>query len=68
MLKVPRASISNTVLKPLVESFDAEARKFPAAPFTRISSLPNFSIVAATTLLQSSAFLTSPDSLAQVPY
>jgi len=68
MLKVPSVSISRTVLKPLEDIFAAEAKKLPAAPLTNTSSLPNFSTAAATTLLQSSGFLTSPASEMHEPY
>lgn len=36
-LKTPMASISMTVLKPLSRMPSAVAKKFPAAPFTRMS-------------------------------
>jgi hypothetical protein len=48
MLKVPNVSISKTVLKPLAVSFSAEAKKLPAAPLTRMSSLCYSSKTALT--------------------
>jgi hypothetical protein len=38
MLKVPMASIASTVSKPLGVKSSAGAKKFPAAPFTRMSN------------------------------
>jgi len=40
ILNVPIVSISITVLKPFMLSFSILAKKFPAAPLTRISILP----------------------------
>jgi len=68
MLNVPTVSISRTVLKPFDDSFEAVARKFPAAPLISTSMLPNFFTVFSHTLLQSSIFLTSPGSEWQTPY
>ena len=36
-LKVPSRSISTTVLKPFADKVSNGAKKFPAAPFTKIS-------------------------------
>ena len=60
MLKVPRVSISSTVLKALELNLLADARKFPAAPLIKISSLPKISTHFVTPALQDSAFLMSP--------
>ena len=38
-------SISSTVLNPFGDNLDADARKFPAAPFTRTSILPSSSTI-----------------------
>lgn len=50
------------VRKPLGDKFSGSARKFPAAAFTRISSLPKCLIVESTTLAASSCLRTSPSS------
>ena len=47
-------------LIPFGESFSAVAMKFPAAPLTNMSTLPNFFTTSATTYLQSLMFDTSP--------
>jgi hypothetical protein len=44
MLNVPNVSISSTVLNPLTDILEAEAKKLPAAPLTRMSNLPKVSI------------------------
>jgi hypothetical protein len=44
----------------LLDILSAVARKFPAAPFTRISILPYLSKVYLTTYLHDSIFDTSP--------
>jgi hypothetical protein len=57
---VPKVSISRTVRKPLLDSLAADAKKFPAAPLTKISIFPNYStnyLQAATHYYMS---LTSP--------
>ena len=59
-MKVPKVSISRTFLMPFVESAYAVARKLPAAPFTKISTYPNYFTVNSTTRWQSSDFTTSP--------
>jgi hypothetical protein len=48
------------VRNPLGFKSSGEARKLPAAPLTRMSSLPKCSTVAAITLAASSCFRTSP--------
>ena len=68
ILKVPTVSMSRTLLTPLVEIFSAVARKFPAAPFTRTSILPNLATTLATTYLQESILETSPGSEKHDPY
>lgn len=50
------------VRKPLGDKFSGSTRKFPAAAFTRISSLPKCLIVESTTLAASSCLRTSPSS------
>lgn len=57
---MPKVSISRTFLIPFVERAYAVAKKFPAAPFTNISTCPNYLIVSSTTRWQSSGFTTSP--------
>lgn len=52
ILNVPRVSISIIVRNAFVLSFSAVARKFPAAPLRRISTLPYFSTTCLTTLTQ----------------
>ena len=61
-LKVPRVSISKTLLKPFVLNFSAVARKLPAAPLTRISILPNLATILDTAAFTDSGFDTSPCS------
>jgi hypothetical protein len=68
MLKVPNASISNTVLNPLVVSFSASTKKLPAAPLIKTSIRPNYLTTSATTYLTISGFLTSPGIETQLPY
>lgn len=60
ILKVPIVSISSTVLIPLVVSFEADAKKLPAAPLTKTSSLPKVSTNCFTAALQDLISLTSP--------
>jgi hypothetical protein len=50
------------VRKPLGDRSSAAARKFPAAEFTRMSSLPKCLIVDSRTLTASSLLRTSPSS------
>lgn len=59
-LNVPNVSISMTVLKPLVESCSAVARKLPAAQLMRMWREPNRVDAVCIILEQSSNDLTSP--------
>ena len=59
MLKVPNASIDITVAKPFAFKVLASARKFPAAPFTTISNLPNIFNAYSTAALQAFGSRTS---------
>ena len=58
-LKVPFRSISTTVPKPFGDNSSALQRKFPAAPFTTMSTRPNRSTVAAIASSTSSGLRTS---------
>jgi len=49
ILKVPKVSISKTVLNPFELILLADARKLPAAPFTSTSSLPNLATTSSQT-------------------
>src|SRR6266542_814256 len=66
-LNVPFRSMSTTVPKPFGESSSAAHRKFPAAPLTTMSILPNRSIVAAIAFSTSSGFLTSATTAKALP-
>lgn len=68
IVNVPTESISNTVRKPFGDKSSAAQRKLPAAPFTRISSLPNCFTVTSTTRATSSILRTSPSiPMARMP-
>mmetsp|Transcript_27150 Transcript_27150/g.59910 ORF Transcript_27150/g.59910 Transcript_27150/m.59910 type:complete len:242 (-) Transcript_27150:312-1037(-) len=59
MLKVPRASIDMTVANPFGFRLLASARKFPAAPFTKISKRENVSSAYRIASRQAFGSLTS---------
>ncbi len=59
--KVPTVSIISTFLKALGDKFSKGHKKFPAAPLTKMSISPCFSVIAFTVYSISFSFLTSQE-------